>query len=37
MSDIATWGELFYGISPFAWAYTGTAFALALSIMGAAW
>ena len=32
-----TWGELFYGISPYAWGYTGIAIALGFSIIGAAW
>ena len=38
MDDVdATWGELFYGISPYAWGYTGIAIALVFSIIGAAW
>ena len=38
MDDVEpTWGELFYGISPYAWGYTGIAIALGFSIIGAAW
>ena len=34
---VPTWGDLFYGISPYAWGYTGIAVALGFSIIGAAW
>merc|ERR1719245_2145339 len=31
-----SWGEIFMCINPF-WAYTGVAFALGLSLLGASW
>lgn len=31
------WMDMFYCISPYAWAWMGLAMALALSICGAAW
>jgi len=37
MSTITTWGELFYNISPYSWAYVGIAIALGASVIGAAW
>ena len=32
-----TWGDMFYGISPYSWAYVGIGIALAASVIGAAW
>eukprot|EP00339_Tiarina_fusa_P019924 CAMPEP_0117015176 /NCGR_PEP_ID=MMETSP0472-20121206/12176_1 /TAXON_ID=693140 ORGANISM="Tiarina fusus, Strain LIS" /NCGR_SAMPLE_ID=MMETSP0472 /ASSEMBLY_ACC=CAM_ASM_000603 /LENGTH=177 /DNA_ID=CAMNT_0004718923 /DNA_START=51 /DNA_END=584 /DNA_ORIENTATION=- len=32
-----TYSDLFYGISPYSWAYTGVGLALGTSIVGAAW
>jgi hypothetical protein len=32
-----SWGTLFYGIDPYAWANLGIAMALGMSIAGAAW
>ena len=32
----ATWGELLYGINPYAWGYLGVAIGLGFSILGAA-
>ena len=32
-----TWGDIFYQIDPYLWAYTGTGLAIGLSILGAAW
>ena len=37
MSAITTWGELFYNISPYSWAYVGIGIALGASVIGAAW
>lgn len=37
MSTITTWGELFYNISPYSWAYVGIGIALGASVIGAAW
>lgn len=31
------WSEIFYSITPETWGYLGVAFALGLSILGAAW
>jgi hypothetical protein len=31
------WGELFYNISPYSWAYVGIGIALGASVIGAAW
>ena len=31
------WKDMFYCISPYAWAYMGVALSLGLSIIGAAW
>merc|ERR1719427_185364 len=32
-----SWGEIFMCINPYFWAYTGVAFALGLSLLGASW
>ncbi len=40
MSEIGlytNWADVFYSISPYTWGYLGVAFALGLSIIGAAW
>ena len=40
ISNITTtdpWSQALYNISPFFWAYTGVAFALGFSVLGAAW
>ncbi len=37
MTEVATWSELIYNISPYSWAYIGIAIALGCSIIGAAW
>ena len=31
------WGQVFYNISPYSWAYMGIAIALGASVIGAAW
>lgn len=37
MSDYENWGDLFYAISPYSWAYVGMGIALGASVIGAAW
>ena len=34
---LATWGDYFYNISPYSWAYVGIGIALGASVIGAAW
>lgn len=34
---ISEWGQLFYDIDPYSWAYIGVAIGLGFSIAGAAW
>ena len=34
---IESWGEMFYCINPYSWAYLGVAMAITLSILGAVW
>lgn len=31
------WGQIFYDISPYSWAYVGIGIALGASVIGAAW
>jgi F0F1-type ATP synthase membrane subunit c/vacuolar-type H+-ATPase subunit K len=37
VDTINSWGELFYNISPYSWAYVGIGIALGASVIGAAW
>ena len=37
MSTYQDWGELFYNINPYSWAYVGIGIALGASVIGAAW
>ena len=37
MSTYEDWGDLFYHISPYSWAYVGIGIALGASVIGAAW
>jgi hypothetical protein len=37
MASYADWGEAFYSISPYSWAYVGIGIALGASVIGAAW
>ena len=37
MSTYQDWGDLFYHISPYSWAYVGIGIALGASVIGAAW
>ena len=36
-NPITNWGDMFYCINPYSWAYLGVAFAITLSIIGAVW
>ena len=36
-NPMTSWGDMFYCINPYAWAYLGVAFAIGLSIFGAVW
>lgn len=36
-NPITNWGDMFYCINPYSWAYLGVAFAIGLSIFGAVW
>lgn len=36
-TNATNWGELFYEISPYSWAYVGIGIALGASVIGAAW
>ena len=37
MASYEDWGDLFYHISPYSWAYVGIGIALGASVIGAAW
>lgn len=37
MADYTNWGQIFYGISAYSWAYVGIGIALGASVIGAAW
>ncbi len=34
---LENWGDYFYNISPYSWAYVGIGIALGASVIGAAW
>lgn len=37
LNPITNWGDMFYCVNPYSWAYLGIGFAIALSIFGAVW
>ena len=37
MVEYTNWGQIFYDISPYSWAYVGIGIALGASVIGAAW